>query len=111
MKENALLLTVRWKRFTPEEYNRMRKNSEEVPENLSLSEDLFNRDNNEKPKQSLGGLSPVQFQEHNPKGTYLMVIKDWQKSEYLQLYKLVTVLKQKKHFCLSNGCSKIKKCH
>ena len=54
----------------------MRKNSEEVPENLSLSEDLFNRDNNEKPKQSLGGLSPVQFQEHNPKGTYLMVIKD-----------------------------------
>ena len=45
----------------------MRKTREEVPENLSLSEDLFNRDNNEKPKQSLGGLSPVQFQEHNPK--------------------------------------------
>ena len=50
----------------------MRKTREEVPENLSLSEDLFNRDNNEKPKQSLGGLSPVQFREHNPKGTYLI---------------------------------------
>ena len=34
MKENALLSTVRRKRFTPEEYNRMRKNKEEVPENL-----------------------------------------------------------------------------
>ena len=32
MKENALLSTVRRKRFTPEEYNRMRKNREEVPE-------------------------------------------------------------------------------
>ena len=32
--------------------------------------------NNERPKQSLGGLSPVQFREHNPKGTYLIVIKD-----------------------------------
>lgn len=219
MKENALLSTVRRKRFTPEEYNRMRKNREEVPENLlkrnffalesnkkyvsdltylygrecvkylSLIEDLFNGEivawrisdhpdeelcentldllaaernlkgaifhtdqgstylspkfkekikffgmiqscsargvcwdnasmesangvikteclynkfgkskfknrqipidevvaeiapfieyyNNERPKQSLGGLSPVQFREHNPKGTYLMVIKD-----------------------------------
>lgn len=34
MKENALLSTVRRKRFTPEEYNRMRKNKEEFPENL-----------------------------------------------------------------------------
>ena len=34
MKENALLSTVRRKRFTPEEYNRMKKNREEVPENL-----------------------------------------------------------------------------
>lgn len=34
MKKNALLSTVRRKRFTPEEYNRMRKNREEVPENL-----------------------------------------------------------------------------
>ena len=32
--------------------------------------------NNVRPKQSSGGLSPVQFREHNPKGTYLMVIKD-----------------------------------
>lgn len=32
--------------------------------------------NNERPKQTLGGLSPVQFREQNPKGTYLMVIKD-----------------------------------
>ena len=32
--------------------------------------------NNERLKQSLGGLSPVQFREQNPKGTYLMVIKD-----------------------------------
>ena len=32
--------------------------------------------NNERPEQSLGGLSSVQFREHNPKGTYLMVIKD-----------------------------------
>ena len=32
--------------------------------------------NNERPKQSLGGLSPVQFREQNPKGTYLLVIKD-----------------------------------
>ena len=32
--------------------------------------------NNERQKQSSGGLSPVQFREHNPKGTYLMVIKD-----------------------------------
>ena len=32
--------------------------------------------NNERPEQSLGGLSPVQFWELNPKGTYLMVIKD-----------------------------------
>lgn len=84
----------------------MRKNREEVPENLlkrnffalesnkkyvsdltylygrdcvkylSLIEDLFNGDNNERPKQSLGGISPVQFREQNPKGTYLMVIKD-----------------------------------
>ena len=219
MKENALLSTVRRKRFTPEEYNRMKKNKEEVPENLlkrnffalesnkkyvsditylygkecvkylSLIEDLFNEEivawrisdhpdeelcentldllaaernlkgaifhtdqgstylspkfkekikfyemiqscsargvcwdnasmesangiikteclynkfgkskfknrqipidevvaeialfieyyNNERPKQSLGGLSPVQFREQNPKGTYLMVIKD-----------------------------------
>ena len=193
MKENALLSTVRRKRFTPEEYNRMRKNREEVPENLlkrnffalesnkkyvsdltylygkecvkylSLIEDLYNEEivawkisehpdeelcentldflaaernpegavfhtdqgstylaamesangvikteclynkfgkskfknrqipiadvvaeieqfieyyNNERPKQSLGGLSPVQFREQNPKGTYLMVIKD-----------------------------------
>ena len=219
MKENALLSTVRRKRFTPEEYNRMRKNREEVPENLlkrnffalesnkkyvsdltylygkecvkylSLIEDLYNEEivawkisehpdeelcentldflaaernpegavfhtdqgstylspkfkekikalgmkqscsargvcwdnaamesangvikteclynkfgkskfknrqipiadvvaeveqfieyyNNERPKQSLGGLSPVQFRKQNPKGTYLMVIKD-----------------------------------
>ena len=219
MKENALLSTVRRKRFTPEEYNRMRKNKEEVPKNLlkrnffalesdkkyvsdltylfgkecvkylSLIEDLFNAEivawkisdhpdeqlcketlellsaernlegavfhtdqgstylsprfkekikeagmiqscsargicwdnaamesangilkteclynkfgkskfknrqipiddvvaeigpfieyyNNERPKKSLGGLSPVQFREQNPKGTYLMVIKD-----------------------------------
>ena len=219
MKENALLSTVRRKRFTPEEYNRMRKNREEVPENLlkrnffalesnkkyvsdltylygkecvkylSLIEDLYNEEivawkisehpdeelcentldllaaernpkgavfhtdqgstylspkfkekikslgmiqscsargvcwdnaamesangvikteclynkfgkskfknrqipiddvvaeveqfieyyNNERPKQSLGGLSPVQFREQNPNGTYLMVIKD-----------------------------------
>ena len=39
--------------------------------------------NNERPKQSLGGLSPVQFREHNPKGTYLMVIKDLQKTPFL----------------------------
>lgn len=32
--------------------------------------------NNERPEQSLGGLSSVQFREHNPKGPYLMVIKD-----------------------------------
>ena len=32
--------------------------------------------NNERPKSSLGGLSPVQFREQNPKGTYLVVIKD-----------------------------------
>ena len=219
MKENALLSTVRRKRFTPEEYNRMRKIREEVPENLlkrnffalesnkkyvsditylygkecvmylSMIEDLFNEEivawkisehpdeelcgdtldllaanrklkgavfhtdqgstylsirfkekimalemrqscsargvcwdnaamesangvlkteciynkfvksrfknrqipiddvvaeiapfieyyNNERPKQSLGGLSPVQFRKQNPKGTYLMVIKD-----------------------------------
>ena len=219
MKANALLSTVRRKRFTPEEYNRMRKNREEVPENilkrnffalesnkkyvsdltylygkecvkyLSLIEDLYNEEivawkisehpdeelcedtldflatkrnlegavfhtdqgttylslkfkekimllgmkqscsargvcwdnaamesangvikteclynkfgkskfknrqipidevvaeveqfieyyNNERPKQSLGGLSPVQFREQNPKGTYLMIIKD-----------------------------------
>jgi transposase InsO family protein len=219
MKENALLSTVRRKRFTPEEYNRMRKNKEEVPENLlkrnffalesdkkyvsdltylfgkecvkylSLIEDLFNAEivawkisdhpdeqlceetldllaaernlegaifhtdqgstylsprfkekikevgmtqscsargicwdnaamesangilkteclynkfgkskfknrqipiddvvaeigpfieyyNNERPKKSLGGLSPVKFREQNPRGTYLMVIKD-----------------------------------
>ena len=218
MKQNGLLSTVRRKRFTPEEYNRMRKNKEEVPENLlkrnffalesnkkyvsdltylygkecvkylSMIEDLFNEEivawvisdhpdeelcentldllaayrnlkgavfhtdqgstylsprfkekikslemkqscsargvcwdnaamesangvlkteclynkfgkskfknrqipiddvvaeiapfieyyNNERPKQSLGGLSPVQFREQNPKGTYLMVIK------------------------------------
>lgn len=43
---------------------------------LSLIEDLFNGDNNERQKQSLGGLSSVQFWELNPKGTYLMVIKD-----------------------------------
>ena len=43
---------------------------------LSLIEDLFNGDNNERPKQSLGGISPVQFREQNPKGSYLMVIKD-----------------------------------
>ena len=219
MKENALLSTVRRKRFTPEEYNRMRKIREKVPENLlkrnffalesnkkyvsditylygkecvmylSMIEDLFNEEivawkisdhpdedlcgdtldllaanrklkgavfhtdqgstylsirfkekimalemrqscsargvcwdnaamesangvlkteclynkfgksrfknrqipiddvvaeiapfieyyNNERPKQSLGGLSPVQFRKQNPKGTYLMVIKD-----------------------------------
>ena len=29
-----MLSTVRIKRFTPEEYNRMKKNREEVPENL-----------------------------------------------------------------------------
>ena len=28
MKENALLSTVRRKRFTPEEYNRMKKNKD-----------------------------------------------------------------------------------
>lgn len=219
MKDNALLSTVRRKRFTPEEYNRMKRNKEEVPENLlnrnffalksnekyasditylygkecvkylSIIEDLYNgeivawkisghpdeslceetveilaaeRDlkgavfhtdqgstylspkfkekiktlgmiqscsargvcwdnasmesangiikteclynkfgktkfknrqipiadvvaeiapfieyyNNERPKQSLGGISPMQFREQNPKGTYLMVIKD-----------------------------------
>ena len=32
--------------------------------------------NNERLKQSLGGLSPVQFREQNPTGPYLMVIKD-----------------------------------
>ena len=32
--------------------------------------------NNERPEQSSGGLSQVQFREHNPKGPYLMVIKD-----------------------------------
>ena len=40
MKENALLSTVRRKRFTPEEYNRMRKNKEEVPKNL-LNRNFF----------------------------------------------------------------------
>ena len=43
---------------------------------LSLIEDLFNGENNERQKQSLGGISPVQFREQNLKGTYLMVIKD-----------------------------------
>ncbi|WP_353743385.1 IS3 family transposase [Treponema sp.] len=32
--------------------------------------------NNERSKQSLGGLSPVQFRKQNSKGIYLMVIKD-----------------------------------
>lgn len=64
------------KTFYPGRIQQNEETREEVPENLSMSEDLFNIDNNEKPKQSLGGLSPVQFQEHNPKRTYLMIIKD-----------------------------------
>ena len=47
MKENALLSTVRRKRFTPEEYNRMRKNREEVPENL-LKRNFFALESNKK---------------------------------------------------------------
>ena len=47
MKENALFSTVRRKRFTPEEYNRMRKNKEEVPENL-LKRNFFALENNKK---------------------------------------------------------------
>ena len=47
MKENALLSTVRRKRFTPEEYNRMKKNKEEVPENL-LKRNFFALENNKK---------------------------------------------------------------
>ena len=43
---------------------------------LSLIKDLFNGDNNESPKTSSGGLLPVQCREQNPKGTYLMIIKD-----------------------------------
>ena len=47
MKQNALLSTVRRKRFTPEEYNRMRKNKEEVPKNL-LKRDFFALESNKK---------------------------------------------------------------
>ena len=47
MKKNALLSTVRRKRFTPEEYNRMRKNREEVPENL-LKRNFFALESNKK---------------------------------------------------------------
>ena len=43
---------------------------------LSLIKALFNEDNNERQKQSLGGISPVQFREQNPKEPYLMVIKN-----------------------------------
>lgn len=47
MKDNALLSTVRRKRFTPEEYNRMKKNKEEVPENL-LNRNFFAMESNKK---------------------------------------------------------------
>lgn len=47
MKENALLSTVRRKRFTSEEYNRMKKNREEVPENL-LKRNFFALESNKK---------------------------------------------------------------
>ena len=47
MNENGLLSTVRRKRFTPEEYNRMKKIREEVPENL-LERHFFALESNKK---------------------------------------------------------------
>lgn len=37
--------------------------------------EFINRYNNERSKESLGGLSPVEFRLQNPKGTYPMVIR------------------------------------
>ena len=31
--------------------------------------------NNKRPKEYLGGLSPVAFRQQNPRGVYLMVIR------------------------------------
>ena len=45
-----------------------------IAETIEAVTDYIPYYNNERPKASNGGLSPVQFRLQNPEGTYLMLI-------------------------------------
>ena len=54
---------------------KMKEKSVPIDDIVNAVIEFINRYNNERPKESLGELSPVEFRLQNPKGTYLMVIR------------------------------------